>query len=142
MKRLFLLLLWATTAGLSINVGHGAEGEPKPAVADKFKGVKNVDAAAFEKLRADKKNVLLDVRTTGEYSMGHIPGALNIDFTNPEFAKNVAGLDKTKTYLVYCASGGRSAGACKEMAKLKFAGLVNLEGGYRGWVKAGNKGEN
>ena len=26
--------------------------------------------------------------------------------------------------------------------KLKFAGLVNLEGGYRGWVKAGNKGEN
>jgi rhodanese-related sulfurtransferase len=143
MKRILLIWLCALTAGWAATTAFGAEGENKPAAAaEKARGVKNVDPTAFEKLRADKKNVLLDVRTAGEYSLGHIPGAVNIDFTGPDFAKNVASLDKSKTYLVYCASGGRSAGACKEMAKLKFAGLVNLEGGYRGWVKAGNKGEN
>ena len=54
------------------------------------------------------KVVVLDVRTPKEFKEGHIPGATNIDFTTPDFEKRIGKLDKSKTYLVHCASGGRS----------------------------------
>jgi rhodanese-related sulfurtransferase len=109
---------------------HAADAKPG-------KKYKNVNAEQFDKLRADKKNVVLDVRTPEEYAEGHIPGAVNIDFNSEDFDKQVAKLDKNKTYLVHCASGGRSARACGKMDKLNFEHLYNLEGGIGAWEKAG-----
>jgi len=106
----------------------------KPSVP---KGVKNVGVEEFDKLRADKKNIVLDVRTAEEFARGHIPGAVNVDFNAPDFQKKVAELDKNKTYLVHCAGGGRSARACTVMDKVAFTNLVNLEPGFRAWEKAG-----
>ena len=109
--------------------------DPKP--ADK-KGFKNAGVEEFDKLRADKKNVVLDVRTKKEFDAGHIPGAINLDWNGPDFAKQAAELDKSKTYLVHCAVGGRSAKACNLMAnKLQFNHCFNLESGFKGWEKAG-----
>jgi len=98
---------------------------------------KNVGVEEFDKLRADKKNVVLDVRTPEEFAKGHIPGAVNLDFNGPDFQKKVAELDKSKTYLVHCAGGNRSARACTAMDKIAFTNLVNLEPGFRAWEKAG-----
>jgi phage shock protein E len=102
---------------------------------------KNLNVPEFEKMRAAKTNVLLDVRTKKEYDAGHIPGAVLIDFNSPDFEKKIATLDKDKTYLVHCAVGGRSAKAAAKMSALNFKSVYNLEGGYRAWEKAGNKGE-
>jgi len=102
---------------------------------------KNLNIDQFEKMRAEKTNVVLDVRTQKEYDAGHIPGAVLIDFNSPEFDKKVATLDQSKTYLVHCAAGGRSAKASAKMTALNFKSVYNLEGGYRAWEKAGNKGE-
>jgi rhodanese-related sulfurtransferase len=99
--------------------------------------VKNVGVEEFDKLRADKKNVVLDVRTPEEFAKGHIPGAINVDFNAPDFQKKVAELDKSKTYLVHCAGGVRSAKACTVMDKSAFPNIVNLEPGFRAWEKAG-----
>ena len=77
----------------------------------------------------------------GEYAAGHIPGAVNIDVNAPDFQEKVSKLDKTRTYLVHCASGVRSAKACDKMSTLDFPKLYNLEGGFRAWEKAGNKPE-
>lgn len=99
--------------------------------------VKNVGVEEFDKLRADKKNVVLDVRTPEEFAKGHIPGAVNLDFNAPDFQKKVAELDKSKTYLVHCAGGVRSAKACTVMDKVAFTSVVNLEPGFRAWEKAG-----
>ena len=101
------------------------------------KGFKNVGVTEFDKLREDKKNRLLDVRTSEEFAAGHIPGAINIDINAPDFEKKVGALDKDKTYLVNCAAGGRSAKACGKMAQLKFPSLYNLQGGFKAWEKAG-----
>lgn len=109
-----------------------------PALAADFK---NIDVDQFEKMRAGKTNVVLDVRTKQEYDAGHIPGAVLIDWNSPDFEKKVAALDKEKTYLVHCASGGRSAKASAKLGGLNFKNIYNLEGGYRAWEKAGNKGE-
>ena len=99
--------------------------------------IRNVDVDEFAKLREDKKNVVLDVRTEKEYKAGHIPGARLIDIGSPDFDKQIAKLDKSKTYLVHCAAGGRSAKACKKMDTLGFTNLVNLTPGFKGWEKAG-----
>jgi rhodanese-related sulfurtransferase len=102
---------------------------------------KNLNVEQFEKMRAEKTNVVLDVRTKKEYDAGHIPGAVLIDFNAPDFEKKIATLDKNKTYLVHCASGGRSAKAAAKISALNVKSVYNLEGGYRAWEKAGNKGE-
>jgi phage shock protein E len=102
------------------------------------KKYQNVDAETFDKMRKEDKNaVVLDVRTKEEYKQRHIPGSVQIDFNSPDFEKEVAKLDKNKTYLVHCAAGVRSARACKKMDALKFSRLYNLEGGMGAWEKAG-----
>ena len=107
------------------------------AKAAEGKGFKNVGAEEFDKLRAEKGSIVLDVRRTVEFTSGHITNAVQIDFTGPDFEKKVGALDKSKTYLVYCAVGGRSSRACEKMSEMGFKNLYNLEGGIMAWKKAG-----
>ncbi len=120
---------WPLTGAEEPKSPHG----PAPAA----KGFKNVGVAEFEKLREDKKNRVLDVRTPEEFANGHMPGAVNIDINGADFEKKISILEKDKTYLVHCAGGVRSAKACGKMAQLKFPNLYNLEGGFKAWEKAG-----
>jgi rhodanese-related sulfurtransferase len=132
-----LMLLAASLAGVA-----AAENQAKPAPAKteaQAGAIKNIGVQEFEKLRRDTNNVVLDVRTPKEFASGHMPGAVNIDYNSPEFAKKIVELDKNKTYLVHCAVGGRSAKACDKLSQLNFGHLYNLEGGMRAWVKAGNE---
>ena len=98
---------------------------------------KNLEVEEFAKLAADHKNIVLDVRTSKEFQAGHLPGALNMDVNAPDFAERVAKLDKSKTYLVHCAIGVRSAKACEKLNELNFPHLYNLPGGFKAWAKAG-----
>ena len=66
----------------------------KPAVPP---GVKNASVAEFDKLRAEKNAVVLDVRTEKEFKEGHIPGAVNLDVNAPDFAKKVAALGSARS---------------------------------------------
>ena len=100
-------------------------------------GVKNASVEEFDKLRANKNTVVLDVRTDKEFKEGHIPGAVNLDVNAPDFAKKVAALDKGRTYLVYCAHGRRGLKACGIMKEGAFMNVVNLEEGLSVWSKAG-----
>ena len=101
------------------------------------KNVQNVGVEEFDKLRADKNAVVLDVRTEKEFKDGHIPGAMNLDVNAPDFTKKLAALDKDKTYLVHCAAGRRSLKACGVMDQSEFKKLVNLEDGFTSWTRAG-----
>ena len=139
-KTVIALLLSFSVA--SVACAADAKDEKKPSAEKKeAKGFKNVDVAEFEKLRTDKKNIVLDVRTQKEFEAGHIPGAVNIDVNAADFPEKVARLEKNKTYLVHCAAGVRSAKACDKMSHLAFPKLYNLEGGFKAWETAGNKSE-
>jgi rhodanese-related sulfurtransferase len=98
---------------------------------------KNVDVEQFDKLRQNKANVILDVRTEREFNAGHIPGATLVDVNSPNFNDKTAKLDKSKTYLVHCASGVRSAKACQKLEAAGFTNIVHLPAGFQGWKKAG-----
>jgi phage shock protein E len=138
MKTILSVLLAAVV--LPTHVAEAAPGT-NDAVAGASKpkegSSRKVGVDEFEKLWKDKTNVVLDVRTKKEFEAGHIPGAINVDVTAPDFAEKAAALDKNKVYLVHCAAGRRSASACEQMTKLGFTKLVDLTPGFRGWEKAG-----
>jgi phage shock protein E len=98
---------------------------------------KNVSVDEFDKLRANTNSVILDVRTPKEFTAGHIPGARLVDLSSPQFDKTIAQLDKSKTYLVHCAAGGRSAKAAKKLEAAGFTNIIHLPAGFQGWSKAG-----
>lgn len=77
---------------------------------------------------ADSESTVIDVRTPEEFSGGHVKGSLNIDFSAPNFRKEIAQLDRKKTYKLYCAVGKRSAKAVEIMKELKFDHVENLGG--------------
>jgi rhodanese-related sulfurtransferase len=81
--------------------------------------------------------ITLDVRTPGEFNEGHIEGAQLIDFQSGNFENEIATLDKSKTYAVYCRSGSRSGQAVKIMSDAGFSNLYNLNGGVIDWANAG-----
>ena len=91
----------------------------------------------FDKLRAANTNiVVLDVRTAAEFEKGHIAGATNIDINSLRFEEKIRALDKSKSYVVTCAVGVRSARACKKLETLGFNELYDLAPGFDGWKKA------
>jgi rhodanese-related sulfurtransferase len=105
-----------------------------------FKGIRqanfyvNLDAKAFaQKIMSESDVVVLDVRTPSELAQGAIKGAINIDITASDFKDKLAGLEKEKSYLVYCRSGARSVKACNIMSENGFGKLFNLQGGYQAW---------
>lgn len=96
---------------------------------------KNIGADEFAALAKDKNTVVIDVRSPGETAQGKIPGAKEMNLMGPGFKQQIAKLDKTKTYLVYCRSGNRSATACGMMAAEGLENLYNLSGGYSAWER-------
>lgn len=100
--------------------------------------VENVDAVTFKKMIDEKKSVLIDLRTDDELkNKGYIKGATQIDWFGKNAEETIKKLDKKKTYLVYCAGGGRS-GECADLMKANgFTHVVNLEKGFDDWKKKG-----
>lgn len=96
----------------------------------------HVNAGQAQKLIAEKKVVVLDVRTPEEFATGHIAGATNINFRATNFEKAIAALDKNQAYLVHCAAGGRSTQALPNFQKLESKSLYHLDGGIQAWKKA------
>lgn len=98
----------------------------------------NLNVQEFkEKIESDAEGVVLDVRTPAEIAEINIPNHAAIDFLAGGFQEKVADLDKTKTYYIYCRSGGRSANACQLMSQMGFEKLYNLLGGITAWEAAG-----
>ena len=99
--------------------------------------IHHVDPQEAQKLIAKKQVIVLDIRTPGEFKTGRIAGARNIDFQAADFEKQLETLDKSKTYLVHCASGGRSTHSLLLFKKYEFQSVYHLDGGIKAWQKAG-----
>lgn len=93
----------------------------------------NIGIGEFREKMNDDNVVILDVRTPEEIAEGKVEGAIEIDYKADDFSEKIDALDRDKTYLVYCRSGGRSSRSCMEMAEKGFEDVYNLMGGYMGW---------
>ena len=85
----------------------------------------------------DPDFVIIDVRTPKEFADGYIENAANIDFRCEDFRDELNKLDKSKTYLIYCGSGGRSRSALDIVKELNFREVYNMSGGINQWVAEG-----
>ncbi|MET2011193.1 rhodanese-like domain-containing protein [Microbacterium chocolatum] len=83
-------------------------------------------ATASPSIAVDEDTVLVDVRTPAEFADGHLDGAVNIDLQSPDFEDTVSELNPEDEYVVYCASGNRSAQA---VAAMKDVGLSVTDAG-------------
>lgn len=121
MKKILTLLL--ATLGLTTACGQ-----------DNFE---NTDVLGFSELVADTNVVVLDVRTTAEFTEGHIKGAILIDQGQSDFIEKAkAALPINKKIAIYCRSGRRSANAAGRLADIGYK-CVNLKGGILAWKDAG-----
>ncbi len=94
---------------------------------------KVVDAKTFKAKLTEENVQIIDVRTPNEYAQGNIEGSTNIDYFGKDFQTKLNTLDKSKPVLVYCAVGGRSGKAAKQMKKMGFMVVYDLRGGYNNW---------
>ncbi len=96
--------------------------------------MKNVDKSEWKNLVGSPNSVILDVRTPEEWQDGIQKDAETLNFLDSAaFMDGLQSLDKSKTYYVYCRSGGRSAQACSIMDQQGFADTYNLLGGMLEW---------
>ena len=101
------------------------------AKSDKFT---SLDVAEFEKVVADDRIVLLDVRTADEYLEGHLPGAVNADVLRDDFlAQASLMLPKGNDVALYCRSGKRSKKAAQILSDNGYK-VTELSTGYSGWT--------
>lgn len=70
--------------------------------------------------------VVLDVRAPDEYAVGHLDGAINLDYEGGVLAQQLGDLDPSVTYQVYCRSGRRSALAVELLTSNGFTSVVDL----------------
>jgi rhodanese-related sulfurtransferase len=89
------------------------------------------------KRSGDPGFVLLDVRSPKEFREERIEGAVMVDYLSPSFRDEIAKLDRSKSYLVYCRTGQRTDGAVKVMRELGFPNVSVFGGGITKWKEAG-----
>lgn len=70
--------------------------------------------------------LVIDVRTTGEYAAGHLPGVTNVPINR--LAKEIVALapDHDRPIALHCASGGRSGSGCEMLKKMGYTRVYNL----------------
>ncbi len=78
-----------------------------------------------------------DVREKNEWDEGHIPGAVHVPKSYLEQWAEERLPDKTKTTILYCAAGVRSAMAADTLAKLGYTDVISMSGGFNRWKDSG-----
>jgi rhodanese-related sulfurtransferase len=79
--------------------------------------------------------LVLDVRTPGEYSRGHLKDSVLIPLQQLQARRQEIAGHKDKDLLIYCATGNRSTVAAKILIDNGFKRIFNLRQGIGGWER-------
>ena len=145
MRKLGIALVLGILAGSALAISVGIQ---QSFTADKALVSARKEAAAshltpqeaHELIQTHRTNanfVILDVRTPGEFSEGHLANAINIDFYADTFRQEMNQLERGKTYLIYCRRGVRSDRTLRMMQEMGFRRVYNLLGGTTRWQQEG-----
>jgi rhodanese-related sulfurtransferase len=81
------------------------------------------------------KMVLIDARDSAQFSKGHIPGAINMDWRQVLAKRNT--IPKNKPVLIYCNTGSLSAQAGFALRVAGWENVLILQGGMAEWQAKG-----
>ena len=115
-------------------------------VAEASAVIKTYSAEEAIAMAADENVLLVDICDVRELSRdGRVPGALHaprdmlefwVDLESKYF-KPVFGEDKT--FILFCAAGGRSALAALALQNMGMDRVAHVGSGFRGWCAAGGE---
>ena len=107
-----------------------------------------VETLALDEARArldDENTVFVDIRDVREVKRdGKLPGAEHaprgmLEFWfDPESPYHKEVFAQDKTYVLYCASGWRSALGARALHEMGFDSICHIEGGFGSWKEAGH----
>ena len=105
--------------------------------------MRNVARISIDELKPliEQGSVLvLDVRRPDEFVQGHIPGAVNLDYTLVA-AQGSRFKAETRPIVAYCACANEmtAARAAVDLAGLGITGAKALKGGWDEWVARGER---
>src|SRR6185437_13947180 len=80
---------------------------------------------------------LIDVRESGEWDGGHLPGARHVPRGYLESRIDAQVPDRSQHVILYCASGQRSALAANTLHELGFEHVESMTGGITLWKDRG-----
>lgn len=91
---------------------------------------------ARERLKANTRARLLDVREDNEWEAGHASGAEHLGKGIIE--RDIEGRvpDKDTELILYCGGGYRSALAAAALQKMGYRNVYSMAGGWRAWKEA------
>lgn len=98
----------------------------------------DISIAEVKALLGTKKATIIDVNGTDSYAKGHVPGALDFDAIEKDFAKALPA-DKNSLIIAYCGNPRCTAyqAAAKAAEKLGYKNVKHMSAGISGWNKAG-----
>ena len=77
------------------------------------------------------KNII-DIRSVDKYNIGHIPGAINIEYLELLSSPSKY-LNMDDTYYLYCTSGYTSSIVSNKLNMLGY-NTVNIDGGFNNYL--------
>ncbi len=121
------------TAILAANRGAGTFEWPVSVHGETVPGIAASEAPGW---LDDREAFVLDVREPGEYTTGHVPGAVSIP--QADLAVRLSEIPKDRELLVVCGSGMRSLRSAQFLRHVGYERVTNLEGGTTAWIAAGH----
>jgi len=91
--------------------------------------LKRVNIITWRQLQQAQDGIILDVRTPDEFSLGAIPGAVNIPIDG--IRDHLNEIPQDKNIYIYCAVGLRGYLASRVLMQHGFNNVFNLSGGYK-----------
>jgi rhodanese-related sulfurtransferase len=94
-----------------------------------------IDIYTLEDAQAAGTVALIDVRQPDEYLDGHVPGAMLVPLN--DLPDRLADLPPERPLYVICRTGARSSAAVEFLKEMQVD-AINVAGGTKAWVDAGN----
>jgi len=90
-----------------------------------------------ERIDADPRVKLIDVREDNEWQVGHAVGAdhLGKGIIERDIEEKVP--DKSTELILYCGGGYRSALAADVLQKMGYTNVFSMAGGWKAWKESG-----
>jgi rhodanese-related sulfurtransferase len=149
-RSLIVLVVFAFVGGCDTSEVEGVQESPSPLAHDAVLappggGAPEISTAELQKILKDQSAVVLDTRPYREWSVSHIPGALNVApkpgvpmalYTSDvaEIARLI-GEDKSQPLVLYCNGPfcGKSKRVAKELLEAEYTNVSRYQLGAPGW---------
>jgi rhodanese-related sulfurtransferase len=108
-----------------------------PLVQRRMSTMKDIGNLEATRLINSANAILVDVRETKEFEGGRLPQAIHIPLSQLDSRGGELAKFAGRPVIAYCMSGNRSRMAGSALARLGFADVYQLHGGFRAWKAAG-----